>query len=127
MMSQALIFYFNPSCSKSQKAFEILDQYNCSYCAVDYIKVGLQRQELADLVRILNVSAWDIVRHKDLDTYSIELNASSTQDQIFSALITHPILLQRPILLFNAKHGIIARPPEKIESFLESIKIKAKD
>ena len=121
-MSHPLTLYSNPSCSKSQKALALLDQYNLPYTVINYVQKGLTESELLNILSILKVPAQEIIRISDLENYSLNPDSIASQDSIIASLIQKPILLQRPILLFKSEQGIIARPPEKIKAFLDIIK-----
>lgn len=127
IMSHALTLYFNPSCSKCQKAIELLDKQHYAYNAIDYLQNGLKQHELLNLIQILKLPAQDIIRKDDLKKYDLNEDILLTQSSVMTVLLNQPALLQRPILLFKSELGIIARPPEKITSFLESIKTQLED
>ncbi|HMQ11385.1 MAG TPA: glutaredoxin domain-containing protein [Oligoflexia bacterium] len=121
-MSHALTLYYNPSCSKCQKAVELLDQLNYAYHTIDYLENGLTQQEVHNLIRVLNLRAEDIIRKDDLKKYDLSPDILLNHESIVATISKKPALLQRPILLFKSEIGIIARPPEKIIAFLKSLK-----
>ncbi|EDZ65798.1 ArsC family [Nitrosococcus oceani AFC27] len=44
-------------------------------------------------------------------------NPSLSQEQLIAAMVAHPILIERPIVLANGK-AAIGRPPEKVLEIL---------
>ena len=108
--------FYNPKCSKSRKAKEILDQRNINYSLRDYIETPLDRSELTEILSKLGMDASQIVRKKESLIEEQNLDISSAE-KCESALLDHPKLLERPIFVQDKK-AIVARPPELIEDFL---------
>jgi arsenate reductase len=117
-MASKFIMYHNPKCSKSRQCLEVLESKTKDYQLIEYIKVGLSRQELTSLWEFLGDQAEKLIRSNDPLITEIGLKLES-REQIIDALIAHPKLLQRPILVKNNQSAIIARPPADILSFLQ--------
>ena len=109
-----LTLYHNPRCSKSRGALELLDARGLTPTVVRYLDTPLTAAQLTDLLRKLNISARQLLRTGEEDYKTLNLADSSlSEDQLITAMATHPKLIERPILVAGDK-AVIGRPPEKI-------------
>ena len=107
------VLIYNPKCSKSRKAVELVDDKKLSIEKRNYLENPLKIGELKSLLDILGCSVNEIIRSKETAYSEMNLKDSS-EDQILEAIEKTPILLERPIVILNGK-GVVARPPEKLE------------
>tara|TARA_B100000900_G_C20528816_1_gene695409 strand:+ start:699 stop:1049 length:351 start_codon:yes stop_codon:yes gene_type:complete len=112
-VSQAVL-YHNPKCSKSRKALEMIKNHNIDTKVILYLKEKLTRSMLKDILDLSGLPVRDIIRcnEKEYKENSLD-NLDLSQDEILDLIVKHPILLQRPVLVFKNK-AIIGRPPENI-------------
>jgi arsenate reductase len=119
-----LAIYHNPRCSKSRAALELTQQFaaqnKLALDVVDYQKTPLSERQLIELHQTLQsegaVSVRDMMRDNE-DIYS-ELKLQDADDQtLFAAMAAHPLLLQRPIVVYNDR-AVIGRPPENVAQIL---------
>ncbi len=109
-----LTLYHNPRCSKSRQTLQLLKENNQQPEIVEYLKSPLNKKQLQDLIRLLNVSVRDIIRtseaeYKDNDLADISLS----DDKLFDAIVKFPKLMQRPIVVYK-NSAVIGRPPENV-------------
>jgi arsenate reductase len=119
-ITDMITIYHNPRCSKSRGALERVQQFAVEHAIdlniVDYQKTPPTQSELRALHHMLQCEGPVTVRDGE-DAY-VQLNLKQADDEaLLDALVTHPILLQRPIVTYNGR-GIIARPPELVERVL---------
>lgn len=113
-----LTLYHNPRCSKSRGALELLEARGLTPTVVRYLDTPLTAAQLTDLLRKLNISARQLLRTGEEDYKTLNLADSSlSEDQLITAMATHPKLIERPILVAGDK-AVIGRPPEKILELL---------
>ncbi len=114
-MTQTLILYHNPRCSKSRQALELLQQQGCALDVVRYLETGLTLEALRHVRHALGlpVAAW--IRWKEEAACLVTRDAP--EETLLQALVEHPILLERPILLAGDK-AVIGRPPEQVLTLL---------
>lgn len=111
-----MIFYHNPRCSKSRKVKEILDESGHDYTEKLYLKEPPTKQELLTLRKMLGpVESFIRTGEDEFSKYS---DKNLNDEQLIELIIAHPILLQRPIVMTEAK-AIIGRPPEKVLELLK--------
>jgi len=112
-----MIIYHNPRCSKSRQALGILREYAEEPDVVEYLKEPLDQAELDALLQKLKVPAHDLLRTKEDEYTELGLSADTPQEDILTAIVHHPILLERPIVV-KGRRAVIARPPELVEELL---------
>ena len=112
-MSDALL-YHNPKCSKSRNALEIIKNHNIKTKVILYLEEKLTMSMLKEILYSSELSVRDIIRSNEKEYKENNLdNLNLVEDEILEFILKHPILLQRPIFVFNNK-AIIGRPPEDI-------------
>ena len=106
--------YHNPRCSKSRAALAILEQKGIDYSVVEYLKNPPTKKELADILSKLGISARTLIRKKEpiYKTEGLD-NETLSENELVSAMVTHPILMERPIVVANGR-AVIGRPPENV-------------
>ena len=115
---KSITVYHNPSCSKSRSVVAILERYNIIPTLFFYMNGSLTIKHLKKLMLQTNLSIGELVRKTEpvYTTYNLD-NIARNDDSILEVVVKNPILLQRPIVVYN-NHAIVARPPETIISFL---------
>lgn len=113
----SLKMYHNSRCVKSRMALQFLEENGYVPELVSYIKDGLTLNELKGLVDKTGLPISSLVRINDPFFKDNYVSANLTEEQWFDLLISHPILLKRPIVI-NGNKAVIATPPELIDSIL---------
>ena len=115
-MEKVTIFH-NPRCSKSRSALELLRARGIEPVIVEYLKTPPTRAELEELLRKLRMRAEDVVR-KSEETYKTRYAQKTLNDvQWLDALVAHPVLLERPIVV-KGESAVMGRPPENVLQLL---------
>lgn len=114
----SVVLFHNPRCSKSRQTLDLLEENGIIPTIRDYIKQPLSYDELAMLHRALNVDVLHMMRTKEPAFKEAGLSENSTDDALLHAMVQHPILLERPVVL-NAEKAAIGRPPENVLSVLK--------
>ncbi|MDP7037802.1 MAG: arsenate reductase (glutaredoxin) [Myxococcota bacterium] len=110
--------YHNPRCSKSRQTLALLEEKDLTPNIIEYLEHPPSQEELGQLVNQLGVEAHAVLRTKE-DAYGeAGLSATSSQAEIFSAIVQYPILLERPIVVHQDK-AAIGRPPENVLTLFE--------
>lgn len=118
-MTQQVTIYHNPRCSKSRETLALLQEQGIEPQIIQYLDTPPDAATLKTLLKELGFSsARQLMRHKE-DIYK-ELNLadeSLTEDQLIDAMVNHPKLIERPIVV-KGKKARIGRPPEQILEIL---------
>ncbi len=108
----------NPRCSKSRGTLELLTQRGLDVTIIDYQSQPPSLAELDDIARKLGVEPRQMMRHDEAAYKDGNLdNPALSREQLLQAMVDHPILIQRPIVLANGK-AAIGRPPEAVLDIL---------
>ena len=115
-----ITIYHNPRCSKSRGACELiadrLNETGETVKVVEYLKEPLSMADLKALHEMLGGSVRDMIRDNEAPYQELGLDDQTLSDeQLYDAIIAHPILLQRPIVVRDGR-AVIGRPPENVEA-----------
>lgn len=108
--------YHNPKCSTSRKALQALRDAGIEPAVVKYLDEPYTREQLVALFADAGVTPAQAVRKREALYKELDL-ASATDDQILDAMVEHPILVERPIVVTD-KGTRIPRPIEKLDEIL---------
>lgn len=113
-----LTLYHNPRCSKSRGALELLEARGLQPNVVRYLETPPSASELRDLLGKLGISARQLLRSGEDDYKALGLDdVSLSEAQLIDTMLSHPKLIERPILVAGDK-AVIGRPPEKVLELL---------
>lgn len=108
-----IVIYHNARCSKSRSACEIVAGQGVDAEIIDYLKTPPSREELRALLKKLGMKPAELVRRGE-DVFKENYAGKTLDDeQWLDALATHPILIERPIIV-RGDFAVIGRPPEKV-------------
>ncbi len=111
--------YFNPKCSKSRAARDLLDARGVDYQLIHYLDAAPDRAALQRILKCIDAEdPRAITRSKEALYAELEL-ANADYDTLLTAITEHPQLLERPIVL-GPNRGVVARPPERLLDLLET-------
>lgn len=110
--------YHNPACGTSRTVLGMIKDAGIEPEIVEYLKTPPNRAELTELLAKLGLSPREILRKKGTTLETLGLDeAKMTDKQILDAILEHPILMERPIVV-KGKKAAVCRPAEKVEPFL---------
>ena len=105
--------YHNPRCRKSRDTLSIIEEKNIQVEIVEYLKDPITKKELKQILRLLNISAVELIR-KGESLYKEKFNKKDfSNDEWLDIILKNPILIERPIVVKD-NQAVIARPPEKV-------------
>ena len=113
--------WHNPRCSKSLSAKAILDDRGATYEERRYLDDPPTADELDAVLTSLGREPWDIVRTGEPVAKELGLRDWPHERRGWiDALVAHPILIERPILVADDGRAVLGRPPEAVEDLLPS-------
>ncbi len=110
--------YHNPRCSKSRQTLQLLKDNNIVPEVVKYLETPPSREELEAILDMLGMEPRDLMRRKEKEYKTLGLDDPGlTRAQLIDAMVAHPRLIERPIVVKDGK-AAIGRPPEKVLEIL---------
>ena len=109
--------YHNPRCSKSREGLGILEDSGKDFEIVKYLDNTPSKAELEALINTLGIAPIDLVRKNEAIWKSEFKGKDLSNEAIIQAMVSHPKLIERPIVI-NGKKAVIGRPPETIKTIL---------
>ena len=110
--------YHNPLCGTSRKTLEILRENGAEPNVVEYLKAPPSREELKQLYERASISPRDGLRAKEPIAEELGLNrADIGDDEILDAMMEHPILINRPLVVTD-KGVRLCRPQDVVREIL---------
>mgnify|MGYP001398559460 CR=1 FL=1 len=111
------IIYHNNKCSKSRKGLEYLQEKTQTIEIKEYMKYGITKDEIIEIISKLHCSVHDIIRTNEPEYKELIKGKQISDDTLIELIIQHPKLLQRPIVI-NKNNAVIARPQEAIDTII---------
>ena len=117
-MAGTVAIWHNPRCSKSRGTLELLHERGIEPTVIDYRENPPDARELSRVLDLLGMQPRDLMRRDESEYTELNLDDPSlTREELIAAMVAHPILIQRPIVLANGK-AAIGRPPEAVLAIL---------
>jgi arsenate reductase len=110
--------YHNPGCSTSRKVLGMLRQSGTEPKVIEYLKTPPSRAELKNLLKQMGLTPRQLLRRRGTPYDELGLSdAARTDEQLIDAIVAHPILMERPVVVSD-KGVRLCRPPEKVLELL---------
>jgi len=110
--------YHNPRCSKSRQTLQLLKDNNIEPQIVKYLDTPPSREELEAILEMLGMEPRDLMRKKEKEYKALGLDDPNlSREQLIDAMVAHPRLIERPIVIKDGK-AAIGRPPEQVLEIL---------
>lgn len=114
-----ITFYHNPACGTSRNALAMVEAAGYAPNVVDYLQTGWTRSQLTELFAAMNASPREVMREKGTPAAELGLlNAEVSGEAIIDAMVAHPILVNRPIVV-TPRGTKLCRPSEVVLSILD--------
>lgn len=95
-----ITIYHNPACGTSRNVLGLIRNTGAEPRVVEYLKAPPSREDRADLIRRMDVPVRAVLREKGTPYTELGLgNLTLTDDQLLDAMLAHPILMNRPIVV----------------------------
>ena len=105
--------FFNPRCSKCRSVRGLLEERGLDADYVNYLEQTPSREQLEHVMGLLGIDdPRDMMRKGESEYRELKL-ASADEDALLDAMVEHPILVQRPIVIRGGR-AVIGRPPERV-------------
>ncbi|WP_028730823.1 arsenate reductase (glutaredoxin) [Pandoraea sp. E26] len=110
--------YHNPDCGTSRNTLAMIQNAGIEPEVIEYLKNPPTRDQLVDLIERSGLSVREVVREKGTPFAELGLGEHGvTDDQLLDAMMEHPILINRPIVVTEL--GVrLCRPSEVVLDIL---------
>lgn len=114
----AIQILHNPRCSKSRQTLALLEEKGIEPEIIKYLETTPDEAELKTILTKLNMSARALLRKGEDEYKTLNLkNTDLTEDDLIQAMVAHPKLIERPIVIHQDK-AKVGRPPESVLDIL---------
>lgn len=113
-MEQITIWH-NSQCSKSRAALEYLQAKELEIIIIKYLEVNLNKEDIKEVLKMLDMGARDLMRTKEELYISLELKNENNEDLLIEYMMNNPKLIERPVII-KGENAVIARPLENINT-----------
>nr|WP_276900693.1 arsenate reductase (glutaredoxin) [Pedobacter kyonggii] len=112
-----ITIYHNNRCTKSRCALAELENSGKAFEVVYYLETPPNKSELEEIIRKLGIKPLELIRKGEKVFTEHYKGKSLSDEEWIGAMVAHPILIERPIIISGDK-AVIARPTEKIKEIL---------
>jgi len=105
--------FHNPRCRKSRETLELITDQGIEPEIILYLDKPPTQKRLKEILAMLNISAAKLVR-KSEPAYKENFKGKELSEaEWIKAMILHPKLIERPIVIKDNK-AVLGRPPENV-------------
>jgi len=110
----SITIYHNPKCATSRKVLGFLKEAGLEPQIIEYLKDPPSKTKLTALLKAGGLKPRALLRKKENLYKELGLDAPDTTDaKALEAMLVHPILIERPIVVVD-EAAILCRPPERV-------------
>jgi len=114
-----ITIYHNPDCGTSRNALAMIEAAGYRPEVIEYLKTGWTRPLLDQLLAALGTSPRALLREKGTPAVELGLLGQGVPDDaILDAMVAHPILVNRPIVV-TPRGAKLCRPSEEVLDLLD--------
>ncbi len=113
-----IVIYHNPECGTSRNALAMIHNAGIEPHVVEYLKTPPSRALLESLIERAGISPRALLREKGTPFAELGLdNPALTDSQLIDAMMEHPILINRPLVV--SPLGVkLCRPSEEVRDLI---------
>ena len=113
-----IVIYHNPNCGTSRNTLAMIRNAGVEPHVVEYLKTPPNRAMLTGLLARMGIAPRALLREKGTPYAELRLgDLSLSDDQLLDAMLSHPILINRPIVV-SPKGVRLCRPSEAVLDLL---------
>lgn len=116
----AATIYHNPACGTSRNTLAMIRASGEEPEVIEYLKTPPTKTRLKELIKAMGISPRELLRRKGTPYDELGLDDPElTDEQLIDAMMEHPILINRPIVV-TPKGARLCRPSEVVFEILEN-------
>jgi len=109
--------YHNQRCSKSRAACQLIAERGVTAEIIDYLATPPSREDLRAMLKMLGMRPSELLRRGEAVFKEIYAGRSLSDEESLDALVAHPILIERPIVV-RGDRAVLGRSPERVLELL---------
>lgn len=114
-----VIIHHNPDCGTSRNVLAMIEQAGYQPTVIEYLKTGWTKPQLQALFAAAGLTPRTALRTSKSPAEELGLlDENISDDEILSAMLEYPVLVNRPIVC-TAKGVKLCRPSETVLSLLD--------
>jgi arsenate reductase len=113
-----ITYWHNPRCSKSRAGLALLEEKGAAHEVRLYLQDAPSVEEISAVQAALAVPAIGMMRTGEKAFKELGLTKDSPEETLVQAMAEHPILIERPIAIRDAR-AAIGRPTENLIDLLD--------
>ncbi len=119
-MTDTITIYHNPDCGNSRNTLALIRNSGAEPRVIEYLKTPPDRATLRGLIDAMGLPVRALLREKGTPFAELRLDdASLSDDALIDAMLIHPILINRPIVV-TPLGTRLCRPSEVVLDILPS-------
>lgn len=120
-----ITIYHNPNCGTSRNVLGLIRNTGVEPEVIEYLVTPPGRQKLVELLTQMAIPVRSLLRRKGTPYDELQLDdASLSDDALIDAMVAHPILMNRPIVV-TALGTRLCRPSEIVLDILPAPQLAA--
>lgn len=113
-----ITIYHNPACGTSRNTLAMIRQSGEEPDIIEYLRTPPTRERLVELIAAMGITPRQLLREKGTPYGELGLdNPDLTDDALIDAMLAHPILINRPIVV-TPLGTRLCRPSEMVLDIL---------
>src|SRR5436190_10882456 len=117
-MSDTITVYERPTCSKCREMDKLLRESDIDFEKVNYYLEPLSEEKLRELIKKMGIAPRQLLRTSESIYREMEIGKKDlSDDEIVSLMVTHPDLMQRPIVE-RGDRAVLGRPTANVKELL---------
>jgi len=113
-----ITIYHNPRCTKSRQGIAALEEAKVDFEVIKYLDSPLNKKQLQEILNLLHISPIQLVRKTEKIWKENYKGKELSEQQIVEAMVAHPKLIERPIVIKDDK-AVIGRPTQLIVDLIQ--------
>ena len=114
------LIYHNPACGTSRNTLAMIEASGETPDVIEYLNSPPTRERLVELLALMALSPRELLRRKGTPYDELNLDDPALgDDQLVDAMVAHPILINRPIVVTD-KGARLCRPSERVLELLDN-------
>lgn len=112
------VIWHNPRCSKSRQTLALLEEQGIRPKIVKYLETPPSADEIDRVLHLLGREPRELMRTGEREYAENGLGDDSLgRDELIAAMVTHPKLIERPVVI-RGERAALGRPPEAVLEIL---------